>query len=360
MGDDLKIKIGDKTISRDSPCYFIAEGATNHNNRLDLGIRLLDEALNAGADSLKIQTYKAENLVTRDAPRFWEMADKDIQADGTQYDSYSKVDQLSIESYHKMNEHAKKIGIEFFSTPFDEEGVDFLDELGVKLFKIASCDLTNIPLLRYVAKTNKPIILSTGMANIGEIEEAVESIRDEGNEKIVLLHCTIKYPTPYDAVNLRAMTTMMDVFPELPIGLSDHSIGIEIPLAAVALGAKCIEKHYTFDKSAGLSSDHWLAVDTKELEKMVTSTRNIECALGSPVKRMDPIELPGKKFARRSIVSLRKIEEGETITKDMLALKRPGTGIAPKFFDLIVGCTATNDIEADKPLTWEMVLRKVE
>lgn len=353
-----EIKIGKRVISDSSPAFIIAEGATNHNNKLELGLRLIREAFESGADALKVQTYTADKLVTRDAPCFWEMANKDEKVNGTQYDSYSKVDKLSPDSYRKMKEYADSLGIEFFSTPFDYDSVDFLEDLGVNLYKIASCDVTNIPLLKYVARKKKPIILSTGISRIGEIEEAISAIKEEGNDQIVLLHCTITYPTPYEDVNLNAMKTMQKVFPDIPIGLSDHSIGIEIPLAAIAMGAKCIEKHYTFNKDEELSSDHWLAIDTPELKKLVEGARHIEMALGSPIKKMSASEEKALLYARRSLVVSRKFKNGDIINKSDLTIKRPGTGIPPKYIDLIEGCVVIKDIEEDEVLKWEYILQK--
>lgn len=353
-----KIQIGERTIGKDCTTFIIAEGATNHNNQLDLGLRLIGEASQAGADALKVQTYTAERLVTKTAPCFWEMANANEKVQGTQYDSYSQVDKLSMDAYREMKDYADSLGIEFFSTPFDKEDVDFLEKLDVNVYKIASCDVTNIPLLKYVAKTQKPIILSTGISRIGEIEEAIEAITEEGNDQIVLLHCTIKYPTPYDCVNLNAMRTMQKVFSDYPIGISDHSVGIEVPLAAVALGAKCIEKHYTYNKSAGVSSDHWLAIDTPELKQLVTSTRNIEAAMGSSTKRMDPSEEKSCLYARRSLVAAKRLLKGDVILADSIAIKRPGTGISPKFFELVIGCKATRDINEDEVLNWDDILTK--
>ncbi|KQM12068.1 hypothetical protein AOA80_04435 [Methanomassiliicoccales archaeon RumEn M1] len=352
------VRVGKKIVGVGELPYIIAEGATNHNNRLDLGLRLIREAHSAGAHAIKFQTYTAEGLVTKTAPRFWDMADKDNKAEGTQFDAYTKVDKLSEDAYREMKRYADEIGIDFFSTPFDEKSAEFLETLDVQMYKIASCDVTNIPFLKYIARLDKPIFLSTGISNIGEVQEAVDAIREEGNDKIVLMHCTIKYPTPYENVNLRAMQTMQTVFPDIPIGLSDHSIGIEIPLAAIALGATCIEKHYTFDKNAELSSDHWLAVDTAELGDLVRMSRHIHVAMGSSVKKMDSSEHLGKLYARRSLVANRDIHEGEIIAREDISIKRPGTGIAPKYLDLIVGSRASRMIEEDQVIQWDDVLRR--
>ena len=352
------VRVGKRIVGSGELPYIIAEGATNHNNRLDLGLRLIKEAHSAGADAIKFQTYTAEGLVTKTAPRFWDMADKDNKAEGTQYDAYTKVDKLSEEAYQEMKRYADEIGINFFSTPFDEKSAEFLEALGVQAYKIASCDVTNIPFLKHIARFDKPIFLSTGISNIGEVQEAVDAITEEGNEKIILMHCTIKYPTPYENVNLRAMQTMQTVFPDIPIGISDHSIGIEIPLAAIALGATCIEKHYTFDKNAEISSDHWLAVDTAELGDLVSKTQHIYMAMGSNVKKMDPSEQLGKLYARRSLVANRGINPGEKIAREDISIKRPGTGIAPKYLDLVIGTRASRRIEEDQVLQWDDILRR--
>ena len=224
------VRVGRKIVGDGEPPYIIAEGATNHNNRLDLGLRLIKEAHSAGADAIKFQTYTAEGLVTKTAPRFWDMADKENKAQGTQYDSYSKVDQLSEDAYRDMKRYADEVGIDFFSTPFDEKSAEFLETLDVQMYKVASCDVTNIPFLKFIARLDKPIFLSTGISNIGEVQEAVDAIVEEGNEDVILMHCTIKYPTPYENVNLRAMQTMQTVFSDIPVGISDHSSGISIPI----------------------------------------------------------------------------------------------------------------------------------
>lgn len=347
-----RIKIGERHVGSGEPTYVIAEAGVNHNGKLDLAKELIVKAAKAGASAIKFQNYKAEKLVTKTAPRFWDWEGEE-KPEGTQYDSYSILDKLPEDAYPQMVETCEKHNIEFLSTPFDQESADFLEDLEIKAFKIASCDLTNLSFLRYLAKKQLPMIISTGTSTIGEIEEAVDIIRDCGNEKIVLLHCTLSYPTKDEDANLRMMQTMQKVFSDIPIGLSDHSIGLAIPVAAVALGANVIEKHYTVDKSLLLSADHWLSVNHEELKTMVDYIRTVEVAFGSPIKRPIKAEAMTLKYARRSIVANQDIPEGTVITEDMLTMKRPGTGVPPKYLEIFVGKTAKKDIDEDSLLTWE-------
>ena len=349
------IKIGKKEISREGKTYINAEGATNHEGDVMLGIAQMREAAKAGADAFKIQTYTADELVTKDAPRFWDYEAKDKPATGTQYNTYSRVDELPWETYDEFKKEADRLGIEFMSTPFSIRALKRLEEVGVRAYKIASCDITNFPLLKAVAKTGKPIVLSTGISTMKEVHEAVDFINNQGNEDIVLLHCTITYPTPPEHSNLRAMQSLMKEFPELPIGLSDHTIGITVPLAAVALGARCIEKHYTTKKESEWSPDNWLAVDPRELKEMVDSFRTIEKAMGSPEKKPTLTEERAYKFARRSVVSAKQIKKGTTIIEEMLICKRPGTGISPKQYWDLIGMKAKQDIKEYVVLEWGMV-----
>lgn len=349
------INIGNCSIGPDEPVFIIAEAGVNHNGNLDLAKKLIEEAAKAGANAIKFQTYKAEKLTTKNAPRFWDWTGE-LKKEGSQYDSYSKLDQLHLESYYEMFEHAKKNKIEFLSTPFDNEAVDFLADLGVPAFKVASCDVTNLPLLRNMAKKKLPIFLSTGTSNLGDIEDAIRAIKEKGNDKIILLHCTLSYPTKPQDVNLRMMETMKTAFPEYPVGLSDHTLGIHIPIAAAALGARAIEKHYTVDKTLPLSADHWLSVDPKELAELVKGVNEVTMAFGSPIKEPIKAEEATYKYARRSIVAAREIKKGETLDENMLTCKRPGTGISPKLYEVFIGKKAQRDIPEDKLLEWEDIL----
>ena len=349
------IEIGNHIIGGEEPAFIVAEAGVNHNGSLERAKDLVIQAANAGADAIKFQTYKAEKLVTKNAPRFWNWDGEEIP-DGTQYDSYSQLDKLPLDAYYEIAKTCRRHNIEFISTPFDEESADFLtEELGMKAIKVSSSDITNISFLKHLAKKQLPMMVSTGAATLGEIEEAINTIRNEGNEKIIILHCTLCYPTEAKDANLRIISTLKTVFPRYPIGLSDHTRGITIPIAAVALGAKVIEKHYTIDKTLLKSADHWLSVDAQELKEMVNSIRMVELALGSSEKKVFDVEQETYKYDKRSIVAAKDIPGGTIIREDMLVMKRPGTGIQPKFIDLITGRKAVKDIKEDTLLSWDDV-----
>lgn len=349
--DQIKIKIGNRLVGEEEPAFIIAEAGVNHNGSLKRAKELIIKAAEAGADAIKFQTYKAEKLVTKTAPRFWDWKDEE-KPNGTQYDSYSQLDKLPLEAYPEMIETCKENNIEFLSTPFDEESADFLARLSIKAFKVSSSDITNIPLLKHIAKKELPIILSTGASTIGEIDEAVQTIKSEGNNKVILLQCTLCYPTEPKDANLRIIQTLSSIYPHYPIGLSDHTMGIAIPIAAVALGAKVIEKHYTIDKTLLKSADHWLSVDPNELKEMVSGIRKVEEALGSGEKKVFDVEKITYKYDKRSIVARQNISKGATIKKDMLIMKRPGTGIPPKFLPIIVNRVARRDLKEDSLILW--------
>ena len=349
------MKIGKHIIGDEEPTFIVAEAGVNHNGSLERAKDLVIQAANSGADAIKFQTYKAEKLVTKNAPRFWNWAGEEMP-DGTQYDSYSQLDKLPLDTYYKIVETCKRHNIDFISTPFDEESADFLtEELGMKAIKVSSSDITNIPFLKHLAKKQLPMIVSTGATTLGEIEEAVNTIQNEGNERIIILHCTLCYPTEAKDANLGIISTLKTVFPRYPIGLSDHTRGLTIPVAAVALGAKVIEKHYTIDKTLLKSADHWLSVDAQELKEMVNSIRLVELALGSSEKKVFEVEQETYKYDKRSIVTAKDIPEDTIIREDMLVMKRPGTGIQPKFMDLIIGRKAVKDIKEDTLLSWDDV-----
>jgi sialic acid synthase SpsE len=247
------------------------------------------------------------------------------------------------------------VGLTAFSAPFDDQAVDFLASLDVPAFKIASADLTCHPLIERAARFGKPMILSTGTSTLAEVEEALEVCRRAGNPRVVLLHCTLKYPCPPEGINLRMMEHLMKAFPEVPVGLSDHSLGISVPQAAVALGACLVEKHFTLDKTLPGSPDHHLSVDPPEMKAMVEGIRTVEKALGKAQKGLEPLEKEAFLYARRSVTSATAIPKGATITREMLTYKRPGTGISPRHLHLVVGRLARVDIPEDTTLTWEMV-----
>lgn len=344
--------INGRRVGKGEPCYVIAEAGVNHNCDLQLGYRLIETAAAAGADAIKFQSYEASKISTRVAPRYWVEA-QDPQ--GTQWDTFDKLDKLSERDFKSLLGHAQQVGITAFSTPFDDGAVDFLASLAVPTFKIASADLTCHGLIQRAARVGKPMILSTGTSTLGEIEEALEVCRRAGNQEVVLLHCTLKYPCPPEGINLRMMEHLMRAFPEVPVGLSDHSLGISVPQAAVALGACMIEKHYTVDKTLPGSPDHHLSVDPADMKAMVEGIRTVEKALGKTVKGLEPLEADAWRYARRSVTSAVAIPQGTRITREMLTYKRPGTGISPRFLDLVVGRIARTDIPEDTTMTWEML-----
>lgn len=344
--------IAGRKVGIGQPAYVIAEAGVNHDCLLDRGKALVDTAKAAGFDAIKFQSYTASKIATRVAPRYWV---EPQDPNGTQWDTFAKLDKLTDADFKTLIEYARKTGIVAFSTPFDDEAVDFLMSIDMPAFKIASADLTCKPLLERVAAAKKPVILSTGTSTLAEIDEAVETLASRGCDEVVLLHCTLKYPCPPEGINLKMMTHMMQAFPGIPVGLSDHSLGISVPQAAVALGACMIEKHYTIDKTIQGSPDHHLSVDPSEGKALMDGIRTIEKAFGKSVKGLEPLEKEAFLYARRSVTSAKAIPAGTTITRDMLTYKRPGTGISPRHFDLVIGRQAKQDIAEDTTLGWEMV-----
>lgn len=335
-----------------SSVFIIAEAGVNHNGDLETAKRLVDAAVVAGADAVKFQTFVPEEIVTGSAEKA--LYQKANVAGGrvTQLDMIRRY-ALSKEDFHTLWDCCERAGIMFLSTPFDYYSVDFLDQLGVPIYKIPSGELTNDRFLRYVATRGKPLIVSTGMTTLGEVEEALEVLQDAGACEITLLHCTSAYPTPYEEVNLRAMITLRQAF-GLPVGYSDHTPGTEVAVAAAALGARVIEKHFTLSRNME-GPDHKASLEPGELAVMVRAIRNVEKALGDGRKRPSPVEQDVMRTARRSLVAACDIAEGEMITEEKLAVKRPGTGLPPKMWCLVVGRRARMDIPADTVLTWDMI-----
>lgn len=347
----MDFKIG-KVDFGGTKTVVIAEAGVNHLGRMDYAEELIKTAKRAGADIIKFQTYKAKKLVVKDAPRFWDW-DGEADQEGSQYDSYSRLDSFGEAEYRQVISLCQKYGIEFMSTPFDEESAKMLVELGMKGFKVASCDITNIPFLRYLAQFDLPILLSTGASNIVEIREAVEAIELAGCSRVGVMQCTLCYPTETKDANLRAITTLKSEFSDYPIGFSDHTLGTLIPGASILLGVTYIEKHYTFDKTLPESADHWLSLDEAELTQLVAELRILEGALGSDVKEKKECEDATHKFARRSLVAARFISKGSIITGEDLTAKRPGNGLAPVFKDRFVGKKALADISEDEQISMD-------
>lgn len=343
------MKIGGKEIGRRT--YVIAEFGVNHNGSLEVAKAGVRAAAEAGADAIKFQTYTADELVVRGTPKFWEAAvDKDKK---DQHEAYKSLEGFKNEWYPSLIKYCEEQKIEFLSTPFSAKSAGFLDNLGMRAFKVASSDMSTLPYLQHIARFNKPIILSTGAASIEEVKQAVLTLEEAGNDKIIILHCTLSYPTKDEDANLAVIQTLKKHFPEYPIGLSDHTLGSMSSVIAVAMGATVIEKHFTLDKSMPLSADHWLSVDPKELKEIVDGVRKVEALRGSSLKVVIEAERNTRLYDKRSIVSLRDIREGEVMTEDMVTYKRPGTGIWPEKLDRLIGKVAKEHIKADTVLTWE-------
>lgn len=347
----MHIKIGQKIVGEQRPTFIIAEAGVNHNGNADLAKKLIDAALAAGADAVKFQTFHADSVVINDAEKA-EYQKLTTSSNESQYNMIQKLE-LSDDTFKELAEYANSKGIIFLSTPFDEESVELLNKIGVPAFKIPSGEITNFPLLKKIAEKKKPIILSTGMATLGEIEEALNYLKANGAEEIILLHCTTSYPAPVNSVNLRSMNTLHYAF-KLPVGYSDHTEGITIPIAVVAMGAQVIEKHFTLDRTLP-GPDHKASIEPNELLTMVAAIRDVEIALGNGIISRSPEEEAIKKVARRSIVSRRDISPGEILEEGALAIKRPGNGIEPKYYELLLNKKAKTKILKDKVITWDMI-----
>lgn len=344
------IEVGGRRIGPGQPCFVIAEAGVNHNGDVGLAKRLIDAAAEAQADAVKFQTFRAERTISRGAPK----AAYQLQTTGTGESQLGMVRRLELpaEAFRELQAHSRARGLVFLSTPFDEESVDLLDALGVPAFKIASGEVTNLLLVEYVARKGKPVLLSTGMSSLDEVAEAVQAIRRAGQGRLALLHCVSNYPArPADA-NLRAMRTLAEAF-DVPVGYSDHTLGTEVALAAVALGACVLEKHLTLDKTLA-GPDHRASATPQELAGLVRGVRTVESALGSGRKEPASSEREVAAVARRSLVAARDIGAGRTITEELIVLKRPGTGLAPAARAQLLGKRAKVDIPTDTVLTWEM------
>lgn len=324
---------------------IIAEAGVNHNGDLDLARQLIDAAAEAGADLVKFQTFNANRQVTRTAKK----ADYQTQTTDSKESQHEMLRRLELtEAMHKeLIAHCAARNIGFFSTGFDIESVDLLASLGQDQFKIPSGEITNLPYLRHIGRLGKAVILSTGMATLGEIEAAIDVLEQSGTPRVnmTVLHCTTEYPTPMAEVNLRAMQSIHTAF-GVAVGYSDHTPGIEVAIAAVALGASVIEKHFTLDRNLP-GPDHKASLEPEELKAMVAAIRNIEIALGDGIKRLTPSEARNKPVARKSLVASRAIKAGEAFTAENLTTKRPGTGISPMRWDEVMGQVARRDYQED-------------
>ena len=323
--------------------YIIAEAGVNHNGNFELAKKMVDAAKMAGVDCVKFQTFKSENLVSHSAQKA--EYQKKTTGDSFQLGMLKKLE-LSYAQFAELKKYCEKVEIEFLSTPFDLESIDFLNDLGVPFWKVPSGEITDLPYLVKIAQTGKPVIMSTGMSTMKEIEEAVCVLHQNGAEDIQLLHCNTEYPTPFEDVNLNAMHAMKKRF-HLEVGYSDHTSGIEVPIAAAALGAKVIEKHFTLEKNME-GPDHKASLEPQELVAMVQGIRHVEQALGSEEKAPTSSEKKNTDVARKSIVAKRKILAGEILTEDYITVKRPGSGISPMRWYEVLGTAAIRDFEEDE------------
>ena len=338
-----------------SQTLIIAEAGVNHNGSLSIAKKLIDVSVKAGADAIKFQTFKADLLVSR----FAKKSDYQERTTSKLESAYEMLEnlELSEEQHVKLIKYANKKGILFLSTPFDEQSVDLLIKYKIPILKISSGDITNLPFLQYLASKNKPIILSTGRSTIKEVKEAVTTILKTGNTKLSLLHCVSNYPASFNSLNLRAIETLKKEF-DLPVGFSDHTLGIEASVAAVALGAEIIEKHFTINKNL-TGPDHRASLDPSELEKLVESVRNIEQALGDGIKRPAKSERCGTQLIRKGLTAKTDIKKGTILTNEMIVLKRPAKGIEPKCLDKVLGQRVLKNIRQDMPIQWDAIKGKI-
>lgn len=341
----IKINIGTKKVGENEPVFIIAEIGSNHDGKLSQAKKLIQAAAGAGVDAVKFQSFKAETLLNK--------LKLDSSGKWIKNRAFEKLKELEFpKAWHlKLKKFAEKKGVIFLSTPFDEERADLLNRIGVKAFKIASGDLTSHPFLRYIARFKKPIILSTGMATLQEVKEAVRVVQEEGNNQIVLLHCVSVYPPQFSDANVRAMVEMRKKL-NLPVGYSDHTPGAVVPLAAVTLGACVIEKHITFDRSLK-GPDHPFAMTVEEFAALVLNIRDLGQALGNGKKQPVPSEIPERIWARRGIYATKDIPKGTVISKGMLKIVRPCLGIQSKETEKVLGKTSKIKLRADYPLRWE-------
>lgn len=340
--------VGTRRIGGDASTFIVAEAGVNHNGDPALALALVDAAADAGADAVKFQTFRAEALVSRAAPK----AGYQVETTGageTQREMLSRLE-LTMDDFARVQERCRSRDIVFFSTPFDEESADGLERLRPPLFKVPSGEVTNLPFLRHLARKGRPLIVSTGMCTLDEVATAMAAIREAGGGPVALLQCVSAYPAPPEDMNLRAMDTLRARF-GVPVGLSDHTLGVEVALAAVARGAAIVEKHLTLDKALP-GPDHRASLDVSEMAALVRGIRTVESALGDGEKRPAASELDTRRIARKSLVATRSLRAGERLTAAVVAIKRPGTGIAPGDLERVLGRRLRHDVGADEVIPW--------
>lgn len=326
--------------------YVIAEAGVNHNGRLDLALKLCDAAKEAGVDAVKFQTWKTERIVTKSAAQA-AYQKENTGCDQSQYEMLKELE-LGYPDFEKINDYCKKIGVQFLSTPDEEESLEFLCSMNLPFIKIGSGEVTNIPYLREIGSKHQKVVLSTGMSTLADVEKAYDTLIGSGAPEVALLHCTTNYPCPYDEVNLLAMQTMKAAF-KCQVGYSDHTMGIEVPIAAVAMGAEIIEKHFTLDRTMD-GPDHQASLEPQELKQMVQSIRNIENALGDGIKRPNASEKANSEVVLKRMIAKSPIKKGDILSFDNIALLRSSEGIPAKFWDLVAGKISKKDYQIDEPI----------
>lgn len=342
------LNIGGHSIGEGQPVFVIAEAGVNHNGDINIARRLVDVAADSGADAVKFQTFDSSQLVAPEAAKA--SYQKETTGAGESQIDMLRALELPPESFKELQAHAEKRGIVFISTPFDHDSVDLLDVLGVPAFKVGSGEVGNLPLLRHIAAKGKPVILSTGMSYLGEVERAIQAIKETGNNQLVVLHCVSAYPTEAQDVNLRAMETLQRAF-QVPVGFSDHTRGLEVPLAAVALGARVIEKHFTLDR-AMKGPDHRASLEPAQLEGLIRGIREVERALGDGIKQPTQAESDIRGVARRSVYLRNAVAAGTVLGDEDLICLRPAGGIAPHQLDMVIGRRLRRDHPAGVMVEW--------
>ena len=334
----VSVSINNTKIGSEYPTYFVAEAGLNHNGDVSIAKKMIDAAFNSGADAIKFQTYQSDKFLT----------------EKSEYFDFFKNVELSYEEFKELNDYAKNIGITFFSSPFDTESGDYLAQIGVPCFKIASSDLTNIPLIEKIAKKDIPIIISTGLATLKEVEDAVNTCLHEGNNKIILLHCVANYPTLPEEVNLKSMELLRTKF-HVPVGFSDNGDSSLVDLVAVSMGADIIEKHFTLDKKLD-GPDHSFSIEPKNLKILINQIREIKSMQGNGIKIPQKSEKLNRDAIRKSIYVNKNLSKGESLKIEDMSIKRPATGIQPKFLNDLVGKKLVKEIKKDSPINWQDIV----
>lgn len=345
------IQINQREIDYNQPCFIIAEAGVNHNGNIEIAKEMIDAAILTGADAIKFQTFKADLMVTPEAEKA-EYQKKGKSGGESQYAMIKNLE-LPQNAFKILSDYAKARGIIFFSSPFDKDSVDLLEQIGVPVYKIPSGELTNLPLITYIAKKGRPIILSTGMATFEEIDEAIETIHAEGVTDIILLYCVTSYPVKMESLDLTVISSLRERY-QLPVGFSDHTTGFIAAIAARTIGACVLEKHFTLDRRMS-GPDHRASINPKGLKALITAIRDVESALGKGMKLISDEECDIKILTRKSLVASADIPSGEILTEKMIGIKRPGSGLAPKYLHKIVGRKSNRRIKKNELFNWDML-----